>query len=123
MPIQPPIDYVVELARVEERDVERRALERLAGVTLSGEAARDAWHRLLEHKWYMSERMGRDVGLRVAAVDFFENVEPPGEARTVGQTAADRHEILHDPVRWLERVLSGAVRSVWGERSAAMLVL
>jgi hypothetical protein len=35
------------------------------------------WPRLLEHKWYLGERLGRDVGLRVAALDFFENVQPP----------------------------------------------
>ncbi len=36
--------------------------------------------RLLEeinvHKWYMSERMGRDVGLRTAAIDYIENIIP-----------------------------------------------
>ena len=28
------------------------------------------------HKWILSERLGRDVGLRVAALDYFENVHP-----------------------------------------------
>jgi hypothetical protein len=34
--------------------------------------------RIPDHKWYLSERLGRDVGTRVAAVDFLENFyEPP----------------------------------------------
>jgi hypothetical protein len=52
----------------------RRSLKELAGVRLSASEARDAWPRVLEHKWYLGERLGRDVGMRVAAVDYFENV-------------------------------------------------
>lgn len=54
----------------------RRALRQLAGVELSASEARAVWPSVLEHKWYLGERLGRDVGLRVAAVDFFENVQP-----------------------------------------------
>ncbi|HEX6625459.1 MAG TPA: DUF4032 domain-containing protein [Pyrinomonadaceae bacterium] len=56
-----------------------RELRKLAGVKLSAREADMVWPRLLEHKWYMGERMGRDVGLRVAAADFFENIQPPRE--------------------------------------------
>lgn len=60
----------------------RRSLRRSAGVELSAAEARAVWPSLLEHKWYLGERLGRDVGLRVAAVDFFENVHPaPRRAR------------------------------------------
>lgn len=54
-----------------------RRLKRLAGVRLSEPEARAAWQRVLEHKWYLGERLGRDVGLRVAAADYFENIQPP----------------------------------------------
>lgn len=54
----------------------RRSLRRLAGVELSASEARVVWPSVLEHKWYLGERLGRDVGLRVAAVDYFENVHP-----------------------------------------------
>jgi hypothetical protein len=54
----------------------RRSLRRLAGVELSAAEARAAWPSVLEHKWYLGERLGRDVGLRVAAVDYFENISP-----------------------------------------------
>ena len=52
-------------------------LRKLAGVKLSAATAEAIWPRVLDHKWYLSERLGRDVGLRVAAVDYFENIEPP----------------------------------------------
>jgi hypothetical protein len=79
MPIPFKLDYVIERTRTEvERAVQRRALRRaLAGVRVSARAAQAAWPRILEHKWYVSERLGRDVGLHVAAIDYFENVAPP----------------------------------------------
>src|SRR5215210_3574591 len=55
----------------------RRSLKEWAGVKLTRSEARDAWPQVLEHKWYLGERLGRDVGLRVAAVDYFENVSRP----------------------------------------------
>jgi len=75
MPIQYRLDHAIEQL-IGAGAAERRELKALAGVKLSTRGAREAWPRVLEHKWYMSERMGRDVGLRVAAVDYFENVEP-----------------------------------------------
>jgi hypothetical protein len=44
-------------------------------VTLGIVEARALWPRILEHKWFLSERLGRDVGLRVAAIDYLENIE------------------------------------------------
>ena len=35
--------------------------------------ATDAWLKILEHKWYLSEKLGRDVGVKVACLDFIEN--------------------------------------------------
>lgn len=66
-------------ARAVARDARRlrRALKELAGVRLSASEACDVWPRVLEHKWYLGERLGRDVGMRVAAVDYFENVRRP----------------------------------------------
>jgi hypothetical protein len=54
----------------------RHSLRQLAGVELSASAARAVWPSVLEHKWFLGERLGRDVGLRVAAVDYFENIHP-----------------------------------------------
>ena len=55
----------------------RNFLRRLSGVKLSGAQAQTYWRRVQEHKWYLGERLGRDVGVEVAALDYFENVERP----------------------------------------------
>jgi hypothetical protein len=40
---------------------------------LSGAHACAALSRVLEHTWLPSERLGRELGLRVAAADYFDN--------------------------------------------------
>ena len=54
----------------------QRTLNALAGLNLSAPEARELLPQVGEHKWYLSERLGRDVGWRVAAADYFENVNP-----------------------------------------------
>ena len=67
------LDYVVERV-LADAESEGQKLNAAAGMRLLSLEAREVWPQVLEHKWYMSERLGRDVGLRVAAVDYFENV-------------------------------------------------
>ena len=37
------------------------------------EPAKELWDKILQHKWVLSEKLGRDVGTKVACVDFMEN--------------------------------------------------
>ncbi len=53
---------------------EKQKPKSASGVRLAPAEAREVWPQVLEHKWYMSERLGRDVGLRAAALDYFKNV-------------------------------------------------
>jgi hypothetical protein len=76
------LDYVIERALADGRCEEQSLLRELAGVRLTSSEARAEWPRVLEHKWFVSERLGRDIGLRVAAIDYFENVRLPRRART-----------------------------------------
>jgi hypothetical protein len=70
MPIPIPLDHVIgRLARPPELD----ALRRQARRRLSGAEAHAARPHVLHHKWLLSERLGRDVGLRAAAADYFDN--------------------------------------------------
>jgi hypothetical protein len=39
-------------------------------------APAEVFHEILEHRWYMSERAGRDVGTTTAARSYFERVLP-----------------------------------------------
>ena len=83
------LDYVIDRANHQGACEEQDVLKELAGVRLRPAEARAEWPRVLEHKWLMSERLGRDVGLRVAALDYFENVRLPRHTR-VGHRAQTR---------------------------------
>ena len=48
-------------------------LQEFTGKQFSRNDAEAVWTQVIKHKWNMSERLGRDVGFRVAAVDFIEN--------------------------------------------------
>ena len=63
----PSASFVVKEVVSRYLNSRRRAIRRLAGVSLSEAEARAAWPRILDHKWYVSERLGRDVGPHVAA--------------------------------------------------------
>jgi len=78
MPIPFKLDYVIE--KVAEDRSERQAIKKLTGIKLCASEAAAVWPRILEHKWYISERLGRDTGLRVAAIDYFENIYIPPAA-------------------------------------------
>jgi hypothetical protein len=91
------LDYVIEaLLAAANGSEEQKVLKELAGVRLSAEEARAEWTRVLEHKWFVSERLGRDVGLRVAALDYFENVRLPRHTRT---SHGPRASLLHGAAR------------------------
>ncbi len=47
----------------------------ISGSRFEPEVAAALWPRIEQHKWLMSEKLGRDVGLRVACIDFLENME------------------------------------------------
>ncbi|HKG20438.1 MAG TPA: DUF4032 domain-containing protein [Blastocatellia bacterium] len=81
MPIPYKLEYVIEETLSWESRKGQKELEGLAGVKLPPSEARAALPLIMEHKWYLSERLGRDVGLRVAAIDYFENIRRPRAAR------------------------------------------
>ncbi len=56
----------------------RNWLEQLGGNHLDLNRFEDFAKRIQEHKWYLSEKLGRDVGCKVAALDLFENGDPMG---------------------------------------------
>jgi transitional endoplasmic reticulum ATPase len=47
----------------------------LSGAKFEPEIAVDLWPKILKHKWLLSEKLGRDVGFRIACIDFLENIE------------------------------------------------
>lgn len=71
------LDYVVDEIKKAELSVEQRKLKYYTGANFSKKEASRVWERVLDHKWYVGERLKRDVGLRVAAIDFIENFYEP----------------------------------------------
>jgi len=65
MPIPFRLEHVIQQLA---RDFVRRQRD----VAVLDEAG--LWDELMRHKWLISEQLGRDVGLRVAALDYLENV-------------------------------------------------
>jgi diguanylate cyclase (GGDEF)-like protein len=112
-------------ARVEE--MKRRAPEAfysnvvlaLTGRSLSEAEARDDWAAILAHKYDLSRRVGRDVGLQVAALDFYKNVRKVADDVRLVPTDLLSNALLasiHDPLtglynhRYLQEELGRALR-------------
>jgi len=47
----------------------------ISGTQLDPDMAAALWPKILQHKWLMSEKHGRDVGLRSACIDFVEHMD------------------------------------------------
>jgi transitional endoplasmic reticulum ATPase len=48
---------------------------KLSGTQLDPDMAAAMWPKILQHKWLMSEKHKRDVGIRTACIDFVEHME------------------------------------------------
>lgn len=46
------------------------------GQKFDSETAAELWPKIMQHKWFLSEKLSRDVGFKVACLDYIENVEP-----------------------------------------------
>ena len=76
MPIPFKLDYIIERVTQPQLTDAQRALNYLGGLNLSAKEARELLPHITEHKWYISERLGRDVGWRVAVIDYLDNLWP-----------------------------------------------
>jgi transitional endoplasmic reticulum ATPase len=47
----------------------------ISGTELEPQVAAALWPKILQHKWLMSEKHGRDVGIRTACIDFVEHID------------------------------------------------
>ncbi len=48
---------------------------RYTGQKYEPEVAAELWPKILQHKWILSEKLGRDAGIKVACLDYIENVD------------------------------------------------
>lgn len=64
-------------------------IARLTGYEIPPSEAPELWARILEHKWYLSERAGRDVGIQTAALDFFKRLKLADEQADPGPVSGE----------------------------------
>ncbi|MFS8585637.1 MAG: DUF4032 domain-containing protein, partial [Acidimicrobiia bacterium] len=58
----------------------------------------EIYHQILEHRWFLSERAGRDVGLEAATDDYLASVLPAqGDERTVLDPATSELPVIGGP--------------------------
>jgi hypothetical protein len=55
-------------------------LQEFTGKQFLRNEAESVWSAILNHKWNMSEKLGRDVGFRVATLDFIDNFYQPNQS-------------------------------------------
>lgn len=67
-------DYTIAKVLEAEKSREQILIEMYAGTLIPKDHAESLWGRVLDHKWYISEILGRDVGFKVATIDYFENI-------------------------------------------------
>ncbi len=73
----------VDPAEIDEGRYYVRMVANLTGhEPQSQKEAERRWREILEHKWFMSERAGHDIGLRLAALDYFRRLNLLQEAET-----------------------------------------
>ena len=71
------LDYVVDEVLKDLPAPEQIFLKKYLSRDFSKKEAKYLWERIVDHKWYIGERLKRDVGFRVAAVDYIENFYEP----------------------------------------------
>lgn len=76
------LDYVIEKTLKQNLTAEQMFLKKFTGGKLSAEESRRLFEKINDHKWYVSERLGRDIGLKVAAIDYLENIYEGGNDST-----------------------------------------
>ena len=59
------LDYVVEEVLKNRPTKEQVVLRKLTGANFTKKEAEYIWERVVDHKWYIGERLKRDVGERV----------------------------------------------------------
>ncbi len=50
-------------------------LHKLIGEDFTEPEARQLWFEILEHKYKVSEKLGRNIGIKVATLDYLENIK------------------------------------------------
>jgi Domain of unknown function (DUF4032) len=104
------IDYAIGKIFTTEPRQERMLIRKYTGTKLSEREAIRLWDLIVDHKWYLSETLGRDVGIHMAAVDYVENFHTPAPVVTWDAKVS---------AAW-ERFVKPAIREYFEAKGAAI---
>ena len=71
------LDYTVEKVSKNTPTPEQSFLGKYLSADLSKTEAKYLSEKIADHKWHVSERLKRDIGFHVAAIDYIENFYAP----------------------------------------------
>ncbi len=71
------LDYVVDEVLKNIPTEEQIFLKKYLNADYPKKEAKYLRERIADHKWYVSKRLKRDIGFRVAAIDYVENIYAP----------------------------------------------
>ncbi|MEO6589622.1 MAG: DUF4032 domain-containing protein [Pyrinomonadaceae bacterium] len=98
------LDYVIETVLKNEPNAEQKTLKKLVDQDFTKEEAAFVWGKVNDHKWYIGERLKRDVGLKVAAIDYVENFYDAGIFRNTKNKPKSFFDRIFKPVSALTRI-------------------
>ncbi|AFM26067.1 adenylate/guanylate cyclase domain-containing protein [Desulfomonile tiedjei] len=76
------------------------------GCKLQSELAEALWMHILQHKWFLSEKLGRDVGIKVACLDYIENID----SILTELKGTERDRLLKELGAWLGEGFNGMLK-------------
>lgn len=76
------LNYTIEKVLENIPSKEQKLLAKYTNLSFDKKESEYLWKRVNDHKWYISERLGRDIGLKVAAIDFIENFYEPKKVKS-----------------------------------------
>ncbi len=80
------LDFAFEKLEQTGPKLEHNLLRIYTGYDLPESEAKRLFDKISDHKWFVSERLRRDVGFHVAAIDYVEHFyEPYARAETEGK--------------------------------------
>lgn len=69
--IKDKIDKLLSL----DKNFYSNLLYKLVSEEFAEEEAKKLWYEILQHKWDVSQKLGRNIGIRVATLDYLENIK------------------------------------------------
>lgn len=94
------LDYPTNNSLESIPGVGRSLLQVYTGSSISENEAKTLLHKIADHKWYVSQKLDRDIGFHVAAIDYVENFyEPQPAESSVPQFISKTAQILQSAMK------------------------